>query len=38
MKHYTANDAESVKEITERMNNFYSQLNGAKQTESEMVN
>ena len=30
MKHYTANDAESVKEITERMNNFYSQLNDAK--------
>ncbi|MEJ7862890.1 MAG: site-specific integrase, partial [Pyrinomonadaceae bacterium] len=38
MKHYTANDVESVKEITERMNNFYSQLNEAKQIESEAVN
>ncbi len=38
MKHYTANDADAVKEITERMNNFYSQLNEAKQTESELVN
>jgi integrase len=38
MKHYTANDAESVKEITERMNNFYSQLNDAKQIESELIN
>jgi len=38
MKHYTANDAESVKEITERMNNFYSQLNEANQIESELVN
>jgi integrase len=38
MKHYTANDADSVKEITERMNNFYSQLNDAKQIESELIN
>ncbi len=38
LKHYTANDADAVKEITERMNNFYSQLNEAKQTESELVN
>ncbi len=38
MKHYTANDLGAVKEITERMNNFYSQLNEAKQTESELVN
>lgn len=38
MKHYTANDADAVKEITERMNNFYSQLNEAKQIESELVN
>ncbi len=38
MKHYTANDADAVKEITERMNNFYSQLNGEKQIESELVN
>jgi len=38
MKHYTANDADAVKEITERMNNFYSQLNNAKQIESELIN
>jgi integrase len=38
MKHYTANDTASVKEITERMNNFHSQLNEAKQIESELVN
>jgi len=38
MKHYTSNDAASVKEITERMNNFHSQLNGVKQVESELVN
>jgi integrase len=38
MKHYTSNDAESVKEITERMNNFHSQLKDAKQIESELVN
>ncbi|MCA1638785.1 MAG: site-specific integrase, partial [Acidobacteria bacterium] len=38
MKHYTANDADSIKEITERMNNFHSQLNEAKQIESELVN
>ncbi len=38
MKHYTANDAEGVKEITERMNNFHSQLKGANQIESEAVN
>lgn len=38
MKHYTANDAEGVKEITERMNNFHSQLKGANQIESEGVN
>jgi integrase len=38
MKHYTANDAGAVKEITERMNNFYAQLNEAKQIESELVN
>lgn len=38
MKHYTANDAESVKEITERMNKFHSQLNEVKPVENEMVN
>ncbi len=38
MKHYTANDLGAVKEITERMNNFYSKLNEAKQIESELVN
>jgi integrase len=38
MKHYTANDAESVKEITERMNNFYAQLNDQVKGENELVN
>ncbi len=38
MKHYTSNDAAGVKEITERMNNFHSQLKGANQIESEAVN
>ncbi|HLM59513.1 MAG TPA: site-specific integrase [Pyrinomonadaceae bacterium] len=38
MKHYTANDADAVKEITERMNNFHSQLNEVKEVESGMLN
>ncbi len=38
MKHYTANDAAAVKEITERMNNFYSQLSDTDQIESGLVN
>jgi integrase len=38
MKHYTANDADAVKEITERMNNFYSQLSDKDQIESGLVN
>ena len=38
MKHYTANDTASVKEIAERMNSFYSQLNMTKQIENESVN
>jgi hypothetical protein len=38
MKHYTANDADAVKEIAERINNFYSQLNFAAEIEGELVN
>lgn len=38
MKHYTANDAAAVKEITERMNNFYSQLNESETIENELIN
>lgn len=38
MKHYTANDAEGVKEITERMNDFHSQIEANKEIISETVN
>ncbi|MEJ7862153.1 MAG: site-specific integrase [Pyrinomonadaceae bacterium] len=38
MKHYTSNDAASVKEITERMNNFHSQIEANKEIFSETIN
>ena len=38
MKHYTANDADSVKEITQRINTFYSQLDLKTTEESALVN
>jgi integrase len=38
MKHYTANDADSVKEITQRINTFYSQLDLKTTEESDLVN
>jgi integrase len=38
MKHYTANDADSVKEITQRINTFYSQLDLKVTEESDLVN
>jgi hypothetical protein len=38
MKHYTVNDADSVKEITQRINLFFSQVDSKVTEKSELVN